>query len=492
MGLHEADVHDCHERAHLLARFRVLVSGTTLFWRGQLDTPVTAPRILKFGGGALRSGEGFVAAARIVQASTGPRVVVASAMRGVTDRLMHAQERVLEDDAHVALTVDELRSRHLDALAIAAPRDTQAAPVLEGLLLRLERLLYGLAAAKQSTPRLHDLIQSFGERMAVPILAAALQAHNQKAVALDAEEAGLATLGPFGHADPDMGQLRKNVNARLGSLLAGGVVPVVTGYYGVDAEGHPTLFGRGGSDYVASVLGDALDASVIELWKEVAGFMSADPQWVPDALPLTHLGYQEAAELSQFGAKVLHPRAVEPAQARGIPIHVRSVAKPDSPGTQVSATQGQGLSSVACKQGVAVIRLRGPSIAALPGVAHAVFGALRPGPINVLAAANSQTVLSLALDEGDVPRAREALDKVSHPAIRSIEILPGRSLLCVVGPGLARVGVAAKVLASVGSAGVDVDMVSLASSDIAFDFVVPHHQQRDAVKAVHRVIMEAA
>lgn len=469
-----------------------MATGTTLFSGPIVGHAMTAPRILKFGGGALRDGPGYARAAAIVTAQTGSKVVVASAMHGVTDRLADAVARVTEDDVHVGLIVGELRSRHNDALQHVAPHDQETAAILETILLRLERLLFGLATTRQSTPRLHDLLHSFGERLSAPILAAAIRARGQGAEAFDAETAGLWTLGPFGHADPDMVKLRASVRTAFQPVFKRDSVPVVTGYYGVDAEGHPTLFGRGGSDYVAAVLGDALDAGTVELWKEVAAFMTADPGLVPDARPLRRLGYQEAAELSQFGAKVLHPRAVEPAQARGMTIHVRSVRDPDAPGSVVGRELGTGLTSVACRSNLAVLRLRGPSIAALPGVAHAVFGALRPGPINVLAAANTQTVLSLALDEADVGRARDAMDHVTHPAIRSVEVIPGRSLICVVGPALSRPATAAHVLAAVGSAGVDVDMVSLAASELAFDFVVPHHQSSAAVRAVHEVIVRGA
>jgi aspartate kinase len=285
-----------------------------------------------------------------------------------------------------------------------------------------------------------------------------------------------------------MPNLRASVRASLLPPIQRGEVPVVTGFYGVDNEGHATLFGRGGSDYVAGILADALDASVIELWKDVPGFLAADPRMVPDARVLHQLGYAEAAELAQFGAKVLHPRAVEPAQARHIPIVVRGVHDPDAAGTTVSVPAGTGLASVACRAGVAVIRLRGPSLAALPGVAHAVFGALRPGPINVLAVANTQTVLSLAIEERDVPRTRDALTMLPSPALRSMEVLGGRSLLCVVGSALSQPGAAARVLAAVADANVDVEMVSLPSNEMAFDFVVPSHQAADAVRAVHAVL----
>lgn len=446
-------------------------------------------RVLKFGGAALRDGAGLRRAAAIVTRSPGPRVVVTSAMEGVTDALLEAQQEACRSEAAVKPAVDALRQRHLGALRDAAPGDRAAEDAVQAVAQRLERLLYGLAYTQEATPRLHDLVQSHGERLAAPVLAAALRAAGTPSVALDGEAANIRSRGPFGNAYPDLDALRREAAPVLRSHMAKGEVPVVTGYYGVDGEGHATLFGRGGSDYVAALVAYALQADVLELWKDVAGFLTADPRAVPDARLIPSIGFDEAAELANFGAKVLHPRTVEPVEAAGIPIHIRPVADPDGPGTAVVAEPGAAQSlvrSVATTMGLAVLRLNGPGMAYTPGVARRVFTPLAEAGVNVINMATSQASFALLLEERDLRRAQDVLQPLQGSVVQSFDASPARSLVCVVGRGLGDVpGSAARILQSVAAAGVNVEMISLGASDIAIDFVVRQESAPRAVRAIH-------
>jgi aspartate kinase len=446
-------------------------------------------RVLKFGGAALRDAAGIRNAAAIVAAAPGPRIVVTSALEGVTDALLDAQRKATAAEANVPAVLQALRKRHHDVLAGVAPKDTQAAGAVDAVLQRLERLLYGLAFTQEATPRLHDLVQSHGERLAAPILAAALRSAGLDAVSLDGEAAAIRSLGPFGNARPDLAALRSKAAQVLRSHTQAGRIPVVTGYYGVDAEGHATLFGRGGSDYVAALVAYAVQAERLELWKDVAGFLTADPRAVPEARLLPGLGYDEAAELANFGAKVLHPRTVEPAQAAGIPIHVRAVRDPKGPGTVVSADPGTEpalVRSVATTAGLGVLRLNGPGMAATPGVGARVFGPLAEAGVNVINMATSQASFALLLEQGDLGRAQQVLEPLRGGPVQSFDARTGRSLVCVVGRGLGDTpGSAARILQAVASAGVNVEMISLGASDIAIDFVVRQEDAPRAVRAVH-------
>jgi aspartate kinase len=446
-------------------------------------------RVLKFGGAALRDAAGIRRAAAIIAATPGPRIAVTSAMEGVTDRLLEAQKTARDDEASVAPSIEALRNRHATTLRELAPGDGDAAAALAATLERLERLLYGIAYTQEATPRLHDLVQSHGERLAVPLVAAAVRAADVPAVALDGEAAHIRSLGPFGNARPDLDALRREAAPVLQRLTAAGQVPVVTGYYGVDAAGHTTLFGRGGSDYVAALVAYAVQAERLELWKDVAGFMTADPGAVPGARLLPRIGYDEAAELANFGAKVLHPRTVEPVQEAGIPIHIRPVSDPTGPGTVVLADPGAAdalVRSVATTTGLGVLRLNGPGMAYTPGVARRVFTPLAEAGINVINMATSQASFALLLDQADLGRAQEALGELLGGTVQSFQARPGRSLVCVVGRGLGEVpGSAARILQAVAAAGVNVEMISLGASDIAIDFVVRQETAARAVRAVH-------
>jgi aspartate kinase len=453
-------------------------------------------RIMKFGGAALADASGFARVATIVATSPAPRVVVTSAMRQVTDNLATTLPAIQRDESQVFVLIESLRDRHQQALARVAPKGDEAAKyALASQLERLERLLYGIAYTQEATPRLRDLVLSFGERLAAPILAAALRAQGSAAVALDAEHAGIRTAGPFGNARPDLPALRREAPQRLAPHLDAGAIPVVTGYYGVDGQGNATLFGRGGSDYVASLLGYALKASRIELWKDVPGFLSADPRVVPQARLVPELGYDEAAELAHFGAKVLHARAVEPAEQAGIPIHIRSVHEPEATGSIIHGRAGAGtlVRSIASRDELGVVKLSGPGMGATPGVAKRVFDALAQERLNVLNMATSQASFALLMEEQDLEAARQALSPLVGGVVQGIDVLRGRSLVCVVGKGLgSTTGSAARVLAAVGDAGVNIEMISVAASEIAIDLIVRSEQRPAAVQGIHRMQQDVA
>ncbi|MEA3202570.1 MAG: aspartate kinase, partial [Thermoplasmata archaeon] len=429
--------------------------------------------VMKFGGVALRDGDGMRRAAAIVAQAGGGRVVVASAMAGVTDRLRAALADARRDPATVQGTLDALRHQHLAALGDAAgAAETDA---LAALLERLARLLHGVALTQEVTPRLRDLAQSFGERLAVTTLAAVLRATGTPAAAFDAEAARVLTLGPFGNANPDLAGLRRECAPRLRAALAAGQVPVVTGYYGIDADGNPTLFGRGGSDFVAALVAHALRAEALELWKDVPGFLTADPRAVAGACLVAELRYDEAAELANYGARILHPRTVEPLEADRIPLRIRPLADPAAPGTLIRAEPtpaAHPARSVATLPDVAIVRLGGAGMASTPGMGERILAPLAAAGINVINLAAGGASFALLLDGADASRAQAALAPLVGGPLHAMDARSDRTLVCVVGRGLGQApGAAAAILGAVGDAGVNVEMISLGASDIAIDFV---------------------
>lgn len=451
------------------------------------DTP-DRPTVHKFGGSALEDPDRIAQVVRIVAGLTGPRVVVASAFGGVTDVLRTAADRV-RDEADVVPILDGLRTRHQQALAAVAPDDAAAHTDLDDAFTHLERLLYGIAFTQEPTPRLRDRLQAFGEQLSTLVLAAALRQAGVDAAALGAEDAGVRTQGPYGKARPDLDAIRNAVPDALRPHLAAGRVPVVTGFYGVDGDGHPTLFGRGGSDYVAALVAAAMDAQALHLWKDVPGFLTADPRAVEDAVLVPELDYGEAAELAYFGSRLLHPRAVEPVQGAGIPVRIRSFLDPGAAGSTIhadAAPAADRVRSAASRDGLAILRLEGPGMVHAPGVARRVFTALEEAGVNVHNMANSQASFALLLDDGDADRAHDALQPLTGGSIQAVRILRDRSLVCVVGRGLGETpGSAAEILRTVADADVNVEMISLGASDIAIDFIVPSDARGRALRSLH-------
>lgn len=454
-------------------------------------------KVMKFGGVALRDADGMRRVAEVVRAESGPRVVVASAMAGVTDAIEAGLGPIAKDEAQVHLLISQLRTIHQGcADRISDPAVRQSTRYLvDKALDHLQRLLFGITYTEEFTPRTHDLALSFGERLSARLLAGFLQEVGVASEPLDADKIGIVTLGPFGGASPDLAATARNLKERLVPKL-NGTVPVVTGFFGADRDGHTTLFGRGGSDFSAAILANAIDAQALEVWKESAGFMSTDPRVAPNAHRIPHMSYDEAAELAAFGAKILHPRTVEPVAPKKIPIVVREINDPTSPGTKIGDYQSAPacfIRSVAFRKGLTIVKLLGPGMGYTPGVAADVFDVMRRLSVNVLNMAASEASFALLIDSKDARRSLEALKVVKGGIIQDIVAEEPMALVAVVGKGLGdRVGSAAKILSSVSEAGINIHMISLGASNIAIDFVVREADGEGALRAIHTRFLEGA
>ena len=294
-------------------------------------------RVLKFGGtsvgtaGALRSAVGIAETA----ARERPVAVVVSALAGVTNALEAALAGAAASRLDVAGFAAAIRDRHLALLAAVAQGKPalRAATAVRELTADLERRLRAVAAGGGFSPATRAGVLALGERLSVPIVEAALRTRGREAHVVDAASI-VRTDESFAEAAVDYPSTRRLARSAVGSLGLG-AVPVVTGFLGATEAGDTTLLGRGGSDLTAAVLGWALDAERVEIWSDVDGVMSADPRLVPTARTLPRLSYTEAAELARGGAKVLHPRTLEPLEGAGIPVYVGNTLRPDAPGTWI-------------------------------------------------------------------------------------------------------------------------------------------------------------
>ncbi|HLE55047.1 MAG TPA: aspartate kinase, partial [Thermoplasmata archaeon] len=294
---------------------------------------VEEAKVSKFGGACVSRPEMYDRVARVLQADAGRRWVVVSAVAGVTDSLLATIAKPREEK-EIDLYIGEVRRRHLSLLP-KSRQDHAADEVIEALCTKLERLLYGIAYTEEITPRTRDFALSFGERLSAQVVAANLRERGLDAEAFEADQVGLLTDETYGNATALLEETKAHLAPFLRRQADAGHVSVITGFFGLSPEGKTATFGRGGSDYSAAVVAHALALPTIEVWKDVGGFMSADPKIVPEAFPLAVLSYDEAAELSYFGAKVLHPRAVQPARAGRASIVLKNIYSPDDPGTRI-------------------------------------------------------------------------------------------------------------------------------------------------------------
>lgn len=454
-------------------------------------------KVMKFGGVALKDAQAMRRAAGVVHGTEGPRIVVASAMAGVTDTIEESLRPITKEEAQAHVLMSELRQRHFEcADAVNDEKARENTRYLVGKSLdALERLLFGISYTEELTARSRDLALSFGERLSVRLLAGHLIDAGVAAEPNDADKAGVVTHGPFGWASPDLAATAENLRERIVPKTES-TVPVITGFFGADREGHTTLFGRGGSDFSAAIVANGVDADVLEVWKESEGFMTADPNVVPTANRIPHMSYEEAAELAAFGAKILHPRTVEPVAPKHIPIRVREIHDPTSPGTLIEDYEAAPtcfIRSVAVREAIGILKFLGPGMGYTPGVAADVFDVLRHESINVINMAASEASFALIIDGKDAKRAQTKTRELTGGVIQDIALEPDMALVSVVGKGLGdRVGSAARILGAVSEAGINIHMISLGASNIAINFVVRGADGEIALKAIHKSFLEEA
>jgi aspartokinase/homoserine dehydrogenase 1 len=460
----------------------------------------------KFGGAALADADAVRHAARIAAAAPRPVLAVASAVRGATDALLAlAQAAAAGDRAAARDGAAALRARHASVAAgvttDAAERDVVAAAVTAEFD-ELDRIVEGLLVLRELTPAVTDLVVARGERLAARCLVAALRAAGVEAEYVDAT-AVVHAEGPPGAAAPDAARTAAAAAAVLAPLVARGVVPVVPGFIARGSNGATVTLGRGGSDLTATVLAAALRGAAVVLWKDVPGFLTADPRVVPDARLVPSLAAREAAELAYHGAKVLHPRALAPLVAelrRRVRVFVRPLADPAAPGTEIVVRPGadavrrsapvKALSAVA---GQALVTIAGTGMLGVPGIAARAFAALERAGVSVslISQASSEQSICLAVPAGAAAAAEQALSaafarEVGRHEVDAVTVRPGVATVAAVGLGMAGTpGVAGRLFDALGEAGVNVVAIAQGAAELNISVVVDEADAAEAQRAIH-------
>jgi aspartate kinase len=382
------------------------------------------PVVLKFGGASLDDLSRVLADLRAVRAEGAPVVVVASAREHVTDRLA------------AALAHPRSRTIHAEVLAELRRRHPGLPPAGRRQLERLRRLLDLVERTRPIDAPLADRVLSMGERLAVHWLAAQLREHGLPAQPVEADHLGLITDNAYGAScilfDRSGGAVRRG----LGRLLQRGDLPVVTGYFGRSLEGRVATLGRGGSDYAAAAIGAMLPAARVELVKRHVAVLSADPREVADARPIPDLSYEEAEELAQFGARVLHPLTIEPARLAGIELRVRSLEDPRVVTTISPGRPGRRNRALTVLRPLRLVRLRVPGGRQRPGIVAEVSARLAAARVNLVQLYTSSALLCLVLVPGEVLTALRALAPVTRDAAAMVEGPYRVALVTAIGDGI--------------------------------------------------------
>jgi aspartate kinase len=447
--------------------------------------------VMKFGGTSVRDTEAVRRVAAIVGREKRPRLVVVSALSGVTDALL-ALVRLVEsgDEAKARETVRELKRRHEDMAVLGGRADRRASllAALDRLFDELGAIVHALAVVGEVSPRSRDTIVAFGERASARIVADALADAGVDARWVDAREV-LVTDAGHGAAQPDVAATDERLRTRVRPLLDEGRVGVLGGFIGATPDGHTTTLGRGGSDYSAALFGAGLGAEEIQLWTDVDGMLTADPRVVAGPRVVPHLSFDEASELAYFGAKVLHPSTILPAVRRDIPVRILNSHRPEAPGTLVTRSPAPGAAgpaAIACKRGLVRIDIASTRMLMAFGFLRRVFEVFERTRTPVDVVTTSEVSVSVTIDD------RRALDSIVAELAGFADVASeeGVAIVCAVGEALrSDPALAARVLGAL--EGLPLLMVSQGGCRKNITVVVRDADVAAAMQRLHRRFFEA-
>jgi aspartate kinase len=448
--------------------------------------------VAKFGGTSVGDAEAIARTAAIIRGRLERQpVVVVSALAGTTNRLIEIAEHSAKGELIVALAIlEELRTRHFttvtELLGGHATHDDVASEV-GALFDELAHLAEALSVLGHLTERSHDAVAAMGERLSAPIVTAAMQRAGLPAVFVDARDV-MITSDDFGRAEPLADDIAAACRTLLAPLVRAGKVPVLGGYIGSTRSGVTTTLGRGGSDFSASLFGAAMEAEAIEIWTDVDGMLTADPRVVPDARLIGHIRFDEAAELANFGAKVLHPNTISPAVKRGIPVFVFNSRRPEGTGTRITFDAPRTpVRAIAGKTRTVVVKIRSARMLATPGALRKIFEVFERNRTSVDVVATSEVSVSVTLDDD------QHLDVVvgQLSAFGDVSVERHRGIVALVGAGLGEsTQTMARALAALGD--LRLHMVSLSATGINLTLIVDGDAVHEAMRRLHAAFFSGA
>jgi len=449
-------------------------------------------KVIKIGGGCLK-GEAVVRSIVDLIAKRGRGdVFVLSALSGVTDRLINGIDLALKDEALISEVIEGIRQEHLRIARGLMPGNTDYKALEQELaphFLKIERYYFGINFTREATPRMQDIIISYGERLSVILISQVLKSRGENAFCIMPREAGIITDGRFADATANMDKTAENFKKNVLPRITGKTIVFIPGFFGISESDEVTTFGRGGSDYSAAVVAAALKADSLEIWKDTEGFMTADPRVIPNAKLISVLSYEEASELAYSGASILHPRTVEPVRKSGINIAIKNTLNPDGPGsliTEQAVSAKNVIKSVSHSMDIAVLKVYASGVGLRQGILAHIAGLLSQAGINIKSVVTSQTCISLLLSRKDIDRAHTVINEMKPRLFRETEQVTNTALISVVGDGLHNHrGIAARCFTAVSEVDVNIEMISFGPSRAALYFLVHETDLEKTMTALH-------
>jgi aspartokinase/homoserine dehydrogenase 1 len=455
-------------------------------------------RILKFGGSSLANPERIKLVKEIINqyyTKYTDLSVVVSAQSGVTNQLVKLCDQIHEFSADNELTIQEIEQRHLIAIKALLPITDQPAAMAEIMTIcnELSDIVKGASLVGEVTPRTRDLILSFGERLSAYLVCQAIKAEIPDVLFTDARYL-IKTDATFGKAKVDFESTDKLIKDYYSKF---GGPKVVTGFIASTQHKQTTTLGRNGSDYTASIIGAVLDADAIEIWSDTDGVMTADPAYVEEAQTIEQLSYNEAMELSHFGAKVIFPASLYPAMAKKIPLLVKNTFNPDHKGTLIcdeSKSDNGFIKGITSLGNICMITVEGSGMVGAAGVSARMFNALSQENISVIliSQASSEHSICIGLMQDDADKAclilRETFsEELATGLISSVNYECKLAIVAVVGENMRHMpGVAARVFSPLGRNGINIKAISQGSSELNISFVIHENDLRKTLRILHQ------
>jgi aspartate kinase len=443
--------------------------------------------VMKFGGTSVGDTRAIERVAGIVKERLKQKpVVVVSAMAKVTDQLLAMARAAGSGDSEAALKLSrDLRERHYNTAGelLGTALFTQFHSDLGADLEALDELLRGIAAVGELTLRTTDNVAAYGEMLSAKLVTACLSAHGLPSTLVDSRKC-IVTDNSHTRATPLFEETNLNLRAKVQPLLDSGRVPVMGGFIGATKAGVTTTIGRGGSDFSAAIVGAGLDAERIEIWTDVDGMMTTDPNICPDARRIKVISFDEAAELAYFGAKVLHPATVLPAIQKNIPVYILNSRNPTCEGTRITARGAHSrnfFKAIAAKKRITIVDVAAPRMLLAHGFLKSIFDAFDRHHIPVDVVSTSEVSVSLTVDSNEsIPALAADLAKLAD-----VKYEGRKAIVCLVGENLREIpGIAARVFGEL--ADVKIRMISQGASEINLTFVIEEDAVPGVIQRLHK------
>jgi aspartokinase/homoserine dehydrogenase 1 len=463
-------------------------------------------QVLKFGGSSVGTPEAISKVIAIVKerVKTNQAIVVVSAMSGVTDQLILLAQSAAQGNEAYKTIIQNLEQKHLDAVRALLPIQQQAGTLsmVKQLINEIESNCDGLFMLRELTMRMQDRLISYGEILSSKIIAAAFEAEGVDQVWLDSR-AMIKTNSKYFNAVVDKALTNQTIQQYFATPSNKHALYMAPGFIASDAEGNTTTLGRGGSDYTGAIYAAALKADVLEIWTDVSGMMTADPRMVQNAKEIPKISYQEAMELSHFGAKIIYPPTIQPVMQAHIPVWIKNTFEPAHPGTLIENESPKddnfirGISSI---KDICLLSLEGAGMVGIPGFSKRLFDALAKKQINVIliTQSSSEHSICVGVNVQDTHLAKIAVDaefeqEINTQVVEPLIIEKDLSIIALVGEQMRNhPGVSGKMFGVLGRNGINVRAIAQGSSEKNITAVIASQDVRKAINVLHEEFFETS